>query len=116
VLGRNQPVATVRGSTNLPCAVGRLGHDLAAQSSRGGGPRTARAAAHSRDGAVARSPAPRWRLAGGKVLDSSTTAKRWMHRARWAEAGLTKVVARRQGEAAARGSVLVRGRVDGDSG
>jgi hypothetical protein len=51
---------------------GRLGHGPTARSSRGGGPRAARV----RDGPVARSPVARWRLAGGKVLGSSTTAKR----------------------------------------
>jgi hypothetical protein len=51
---------------------------------------------------MARSPSARWRLAGGKVLGSSTTVERRMRRARGVEAGLTDVVARRWGRAAAR--------------
>jgi hypothetical protein len=44
-------------------------------------------AARTRDGAVAWSSAARWWLASGKVLGLSTTAERWMRRARGAEAG-----------------------------
>jgi hypothetical protein len=40
----------------------------------------------------ARSPASRWRPAGGKVLGSSTTTTRRMRRARRVEAGLTEEV------------------------
>jgi hypothetical protein len=61
------------------------------------------------------SPAARWWLAGGKVLGLTTTTKRQMRPARRAEAGLTEVVARQQGGAAAHDGVLTRGRVGGDS-
>jgi hypothetical protein len=79
---------------------GQLGHGLAAQSSHGCGPRAVRAHAWSPStgrawgGALARSPAAQWRLASGKVLGSSTTAKRLMRPARWEVARLTEEVGR----------------------
>jgi hypothetical protein len=59
-----------------PATHGRLGHGLAA----------------------------RWRLADDKVLGSSTTTTRQMHRARRVEAGLLEEVRRRWGRAAASSS------------
>jgi hypothetical protein len=66
---------------------GRLGHGLAARSSRGGGP-----CAHQH-GHCAQVGA----LTGGKVLGWSTTVTRQMHQARRAEVGLTEEVGRRWG-------------------
>jgi hypothetical protein len=90
VLGRNQPVATARGpvACHARLAGSQLGHGL-----------------------EARSPAAWWRLAGDKVLVSSTMAEQWMRRARGADAGPTDVVTRRWGGATARDGVLVGGRV-----
>jgi hypothetical protein len=69
------------------------------------------------DGAVAHSPVARWRLAGGKVLGSSTMTTRQMCWARRVEAGLTEEAGRRWGRAVARhSSVLIGGRLGGGSG
>jgi hypothetical protein len=77
-----------------PATRGRLGYSLVARSRRGGGPH----ALHE----VTERGTVRWRLVGGKILGSSTTAERWMRRARAVEAGLTDVVARRWGRATTR--------------
>jgi hypothetical protein len=55
----------------------------------------------AQDGVVARSLMAQWRLASSKVLGSSTMTKRQMCLTRRAEVGLTEVVARRRGGAAA---------------
>jgi hypothetical protein len=80
----------------LPCAVGQKAGWATAWRP---GPAAEAACAlrrghRARDGVVKHLPVARWQLAGGKVLGSSTTAKRQMRRARRAETGLTGVVAR----------------------
>jgi hypothetical protein len=66
---------------------GRLGHGLAARSSRGGGSCAHQHGHRAQVGA----------LTGGKVLGWSTTVTRQMHQARRAEVGLTEEVGRRWG-------------------
>jgi hypothetical protein len=78
---------------------GRLGHILAARSSRGGGPRRAEMgrALLARAGAVTRSTATRWGLAGSKVLPTSTGGVTGWHLADRVEAGLTLAAPRCEG-------------------
>jgi hypothetical protein len=67
----------LRRSARRPALRGRLGHSLAAQPSRGGGPRRVETG-----------------LAGVKVLPASTGGVPRWRRARRMEAGLTEVVGR----------------------
>jgi hypothetical protein len=78
---------------------GRLGHNLAAWSSRGGGPRRAETgrALLVRAGAVTRSTATRWGLAGSKVLPTSTGGVAGWRLVDRVEAGLTLAAPRCEG-------------------